>query len=192
LKPARASHIEANGGRCNRHGVALPLEIVMSVSFARIGLGLTLGLTVAAGACAPLRSHQGYIIDADLVNSVQPGVDNRQSVASTLGRPTIASQFGTQDWYYVARDSRNLNFQKPKAKDQIALKISFDPNGTVKSVTRTGVEQIASIDPYGKSTPTLGRKRGFFEDLFGNIGTVGAAGAGGGAGRGTGGGRDTP
>jgi outer membrane protein assembly factor BamE (lipoprotein component of BamABCDE complex) len=192
LKPARASHIEAIGGRCNRHGVALPLEIVMSVSFARIGLGLTLGLTVAMGACAPLRSHQGYIIDADLVNSVQPGVDNRQSVASTLGQPTIASQFGTRDWYYVARDSRNLNFQKPKAKDQIALKISFDPNGTVKSVTRTGVEQIASIDPYGKTTPTLGRKRGFFEDLFGNIGTVGAAGAGGGAGRGTGGGRDTP
>jgi len=164
----------------------------MSVSFARIGLGLTLGLTVATGACAPLRSHQGYIIDADLVNSVQPGVDTRQSVASVLGQPTIASQFAPQDWYYVARDSRNLNFQKPKAKDQIALKITFDANGTVKSVTRTGVEQIASIDPYGKTTPTLGRKRGFFEDLFGNIGTVGAAGAGGGAGRGTGGGRDTP
>ncbi|EZP51007.1 MULTISPECIES: outer membrane protein assembly factor BamE [Sphingomonas] len=164
----------------------------MSVSLARIGLLAGLGLTVAAGGCAPLRSHQGYIIDADLVNSVQPGVDNRQSVASTLGQPTIASQFAPQDWYYVARDSRNLNFQKPKPKDQIALKISFDAKGTVTSVTRTGVDQIASIDPYGKTTPTLGRKRGFFEDLFGNIGTVGAAGAGGGAGRGTGGGRDTP
>jgi outer membrane protein assembly factor BamE (lipoprotein component of BamABCDE complex) len=157
---------------------ARPLEIVMSVSFARAGLIIGLGLTIATGACAPLRSHQGYIIDTDLVNSVQPGVDNRQSVAQVLGRPTIASQFGEQDWYYVARDSRNLNFQKPKAKDQITLKISFDPNGTVKSVTRTGVEQIAKVDPYGKTTPTLGKKRGFFEDLFGNIGTVGAAGTG--------------
>ena len=165
----------------------------MSVSFARTAVLGGLGLTLAAGACAPLRSHQGYIIDADLVNSVQPGVDNRQSVASVLGRPTIASQFGEQDWYYIARDSRNLNFQKPKARDQITLKISFDPNGTVKSVTRTGVDQVASIDPYGKTTPTLGRKRGFFEDLFGNIGTVGAAGAGGGPnGSNTGGGRDTP
>ncbi|MFN3433774.1 MAG: outer membrane protein assembly factor BamE [Sphingomonas sp.] len=165
----------------------------MSVSFARTAVLGGLGLTLAAGACAPLRSHQGYIIDADLVNSVQPGVDNRQSVASVLGRPTIASQFGEQDWYYIARDSRNLNFQKPKARDQITLKISFDPNGTVKSVTRTGVDRVASIDPYGKTTPTLGRKRGFFEDLFGNIGTVGAAGAGGGPnGSNTGGGRDTP
>ena len=164
----------------------------MSVSFARTGLILGLGLTVAAGACSPLRSHQGYIIDADLVNSVQPGVDNRQSVSQVLGRPTIASQFGAEDWYYVARDSRNLNFQKPKAKEQIALKISFDPNGTVKSVTRTGVDQIASIDMYGKTTPTVGKKRGFFEDLFGNIGTVGAAGSGGPGGGGGGGGRDTP
>ena len=53
------------------------------------------------------------------------------------------------------------------------------------------MEQVASVDPYGKTTPTLGRKRGLFEDLFGNIGTVGAAGVGGGDQQG-GGGRDTP
>ncbi|MGR6330741.1 outer membrane protein assembly factor BamE [Sphingomonas sp. XXL09] len=154
----------------------------MSVSFARSCLVAGLGLTLmAAGACTPLRSHQGYIIDVDLVNAIQPGVDNRQSVAATLGRPTIASQFAPADWYYVARDSRNLNFQTPKARSQIALKISFDAAGTVTSITRTGVDQIASISPYGKTTPTLGRKRGFFEDLFGNIGTVGAAGTGAGA-----------
>ena len=167
----------------------------MSVSVASIrrvtGIGLTiLAAGVTAGACAPLRSHQGYIIDADLVNSVQPGVDNRASVAQVLGRPTLTSQFGTGDWFYIARDSRNLNFQKPKVKDQIALKISFDSAGVVKSVTRTGVDQVASVDMYGKTTPTLGKSRGFFEGLFGNIGTVGAAGAGSGAGGG--GGRDTP
>lgn len=155
----------------------------MSVSFARsclvAGLGLTLMGGLLTGACTPLRSHQGYIIDVDLVNAIQPGVDNRQSVAATLGQPTIASQFPPKDWYYVARDSRNLNFQTPKARDQIALKISFDAAGTVTSITRTGVDEVASISPYGKTTPTLGKKRGFFEDLFGNIGTVGAAGAGG-------------
>ena len=157
----------------------------MSVFSARTGLAaVALLAAVATGGCAQLRSHQGYVVDVDLVNSVQPGVDNRQSVLATLGKPTITGQFDQGDWYYVARDSRNLNFQKPKAKDQIALKISFDPNGTVKSVTRTGVEQIASIDPYGKTTPTLGRKRGFFEDLFGNIGTVGAGGAPAGGGNG--------
>ncbi|MDB5677539.1 outer membrane protein assembly factor BamE [Sphingomonas bacterium] len=138
-------------------------------------------LTLAAG-CVPLRSHQGYIIDADLVNSVQPGVDNRGSVLQTLGKPSFASQFNTGDWYYIARDSRNLAYLKPKAKSQITLKISFTQAGVVQNITRTGVDQVASIDPYGKTTPTLGRKRGFFEELFGNIGSVGAAGAGKGGG----------
>jgi outer membrane protein assembly factor BamE (lipoprotein component of BamABCDE complex) len=152
---------------------------------------------LAAGACTPIRTHQGYVIDSDLVNSVQPGVDNRQSVAQTLGRPSFASQFGSGepgggDWYYVSRDSRNFAFRNPKARDQIALRISFDKAGTVTAIHRTGVEQIASISPESKITPTLGRKRGFFQDLFGNIGTVGAAGVGGGGGGANGGGRETP
>ena len=164
----------------------------MSVPFARSGL-VVAGIAAAllAGACAPLKSHQGYIIDTDLVNSVQPGVDNRQSVLAVLGKPTLTSQFDEGDWYYVARDSRNYAFNDPKARDQITLKISFDAAGSVRSISRSGVEQVASISPYGKTTPTLGRKRGFFEDLFGNIGTVGAAGAGTGGG-GPGGGNTGP
>jgi len=137
-----------------------------------------------------VRTHQGYIIDADLVNSVQPGVDNRQSVLQTLGHPSFAAQFSDANWYYLSRDSRNFAFRNPRAKDQITLRISFDQAGTVTAITRTGAEQIASISPDGQTTPTLGRKRGFFQDLFGNIGTVGAAGAGGGGGGG--GGRDRP
>lgn len=138
-----------------------------------------LAATLGTGACTSVRTHQGYVIDADLVNSVQPGVDNRQSVAQTLGRPSFASQFGAGDWYYVSRDSRNYAFRNPHAKDQVTLRISFDGNGTVSAIRRSGTEQIASVSPYGKVTPTLGRKRGFFRDLFGNIGTVGAAGGGG-------------
>lgn len=137
---------------------------------------------LGAGACAPLRSYQGYVVDADLVNSVQVGVDNRQSVLATLGKPTLTSQFNEGEWYYIGRDSRNYAFNDPKARTQTTLRIRFDAAGTVSEITRTGVEQVASISPSDKKTPTLGRERGFFEDLFGNIGTVGAPGAGPGGG----------
>lgn len=147
-----------------------------------MALTATLSALTLTGACTPLRSHQGYIIDADLVNSVQPGVDNRNSVLKTLGKPSFASQFNTGDWYYIARDSRNLAYLKPKAASQLTLKISFTQGGVVSGITRTGVDQVASISPYNKSTPTLGRKRSFFEELFGNIGAVGAGGAGKGGG----------
>ncbi|MFW2850883.1 outer membrane protein assembly factor BamE [Sphingomonas sp. TX0543] len=144
---------------------------------------------IVLAGCTPLRSHQGYIVDADLVNAIQPGIDNRESVLATLGHPTFAAQFNQGDWYYLSRDSRNLSFNLPKVKDQLTMQISFDAKGTVTAIRRSGADQVASITPMKKSTPTLGRKRSFFSDLFGNIGAVGTAGMGGG---GTGGGRDTP
>ncbi len=138
-------------------------------------------ILLGTSACVkPLRGYQGYVVDADLVNSVQPGVDNRESVLATLGKPTLTSQFNEGEWYYIGRETRNFAFNNPSAKAQTTLRIRFDAAGNVTEVTRTGAEQIASINPSGEKTPTLGRKRGFFEDLFGNIGTVGAPGTGGG------------
>ncbi|HEX4695775.1 outer membrane protein assembly factor BamE [Sphingomonas sp.] len=157
----------------------------MTKAIRTIGTAAMVAALTLTGGCTTLRSHQGYIIDADLVNSVQPGVDNRASVLQTLGKPSFASQFDTGNWYYVARDSRNLAYLNPKPKSQLTLKITFNDQGVVQGITRTGLDRVASISPYDKTTPTLGRKRTFFEELFGNIGTVGAPGSGG-AGRGGG------
>ncbi|MGI4731882.1 MAG: outer membrane protein assembly factor BamE [Janthinobacterium lividum] len=154
-------------------------------------LALAAATTLQAG-CTRLRSHQGYVVDADLVNSVQPGVDTRDSVAKVLGQPSFKSQFGEQNWYYLSRDSRNYAFTQPHPTDQLTLEISFDRAGTVAAVRRSGLEQVASVGMYGKTTPTLGRTRSFFQDLFGNIGTVGAAGAGAPDNSNTGGGRTRP
>jgi outer membrane protein assembly factor BamE (lipoprotein component of BamABCDE complex) len=150
---------------------------MMSVIPARLLMGAALCLVMAAGGCTQLRTHQGYVIDADLVNSVQPGVDTRQSVLQVLGKPSFASQFSQGDWYYVARDARNYAYNNPKVKSQTTLTISFDDKGVVTGIKRTGLEQVASISPTKRTTPTLGRERSFFDELFGNIGTVGAMGA---------------
>jgi outer membrane protein assembly factor BamE (lipoprotein component of BamABCDE complex) len=112
-------------------------------------------------------------VDSGLISSIQPGIDNRDSVAKTLGRPTFAGQFNDRDWYYVSRDTRALAFSNPRAEKQLVLAVHFDQAGNVASVERTGLEKVASISPNGDKTPTLGRKRGFFRDLFGNIGRVG-------------------
>jgi len=141
--------------------------------------GLALGLLAMTGGCAKLREHRGYIIDETLVGSIQPGVDNRDSVTGTLGRPTFVGQFDQNDWYYVSRNTRQLAFGKPKPTAQTLLHVRFDTQGNVASVDRTGLEKIASITPEADKTPTLGRHKSFFSELFGNIGTVGAGGMGG-------------
>jgi outer membrane protein assembly factor BamE (lipoprotein component of BamABCDE complex) len=142
------------------------------------------GLALLASGCTRLRAHQGYVGDQVLLTSVQPGVDNKQSVEASLGRPTFVGQFDSNDWYYYARDTKQLAFASPKASGQFILQVRFDPAGNVAAVKQTGMENIARINPNGDKTPTLGRHSSFFQELFGNIGTVGAAGTGGGGGDG--------
>ncbi len=145
-----------------------------------LALTCIIALAMGASGCTRLRSHQGYIGDTTLISALQPGVDNKQSVEASLGRPTFTGQFASNDWYYFARDSQQLAFSSPKAKSQSVTHIQFDSAGNVTAINQTGMEKIAKINPEGDKTPTLGRNRSFFEDLFGGIGTVGAPGAGGG------------
>ena len=147
-------------------------------------------LAATAAGCASIKDHRGYIIDQALIESIQPGVDNRISVERSLGRPTFVSQYGQPAWYYVSTNTRQRPFASPRATEQTVLRIRFDAKGNVAAVDKAGAERIAHLDPDGKKTPTLGRDRGFIEDLFGNIGTVGSGmgGPGGGSGGGGGGG----
>ena len=142
-------------------------------------IAAALAMAGAAG-CARTTTHTGYIADQVLVDSIQPGVDNRASVENTLGRPTFASQFNQGGeapvWYYVSRDTRHLAIARPNPVAQDILAVRFDGQGNVASVGHIGLDQVASIDPYGEETPTLGSDRGFFAELFGNIGQVGAVG----------------
>ena len=111
------------------------------------GLTAVFAVMGLAGGCTALRSHQGYIIDADLVNSVQPGVDNRASVLQTLGKPSFASQFNAGEWYYVARDSRNLAYLEPEAKSQLTLKIAFDQQAWCRTSRAPALDQVAIGQP---------------------------------------------
>ena len=133
-------------------------------------------IAVAAGlfapGCAKVRDHQGYLADETLVASVQAGVDNRDSVLSTLGRPTFVGQFDQNDWYYVSRTTRNMAFNMPSPHDQTVLRVRFDQAGNVTAVEKSGMEQVASITPSNDETPTLGRETNLLEELFGNIGAT--------------------
>ena len=150
------------------------------------GIAVAAALVALTGGCTSIRDHRGYLVDNALVDSVQVGIDNKLSVERTLGRPTFVSQFGEAAWYYVAMDTRQRPFTRPRTTGQTVLRVRFDPAGNVAGVDKRGMEQVARLSPDGDKTPTLGRDRSFLEDLFGNIGAVGAPGMGGGAGPGGG------
>ena len=136
------------------------------------------GAALLAG-CATTRVHKGTVINEQLASAIQPGVDNKASVEKLLGRPSFTGEFTPNDWYYVSRDARQIAFRNPHVMNQTVLHIRFDAKGNVLSVDRTGKELVMNVDPTGRITPTLGRKKSFFDELFGNIGTVGSGGLGG-------------
>jgi len=141
--------------------------------------GVALGAAALTGGCASIKDHRGYLVDQALIESVQPGIDNKLSVERTLGRPTFVSQFGEPMWYYVSMDTKQVAFKTPRTTQQMVLRIRFDQNGNVAGIDKAGMEHVAHVKAERKYTPTLGKHRSFLEDLFGNIGAVGAAGMGG-------------
>jgi outer membrane protein assembly factor BamE (lipoprotein component of BamABCDE complex) len=147
------------------------------VSGRKLWAGAALALIVTAvSGCTSIQERRGYLADALLTNNIRAGIDNRRSVEATLGRPTFTSQFGEPTWYYVSSTTGLRPFGRPRIEDQSVMAVRFDTAGNVISVDRSGLERVVYLSPEGEETPTLGRERGFLEDLFGNIGAVGAAG----------------
>jgi len=143
---------------------------------------IALAAVLVAG-CAINKAHKGAVIDQRLASSVQPGVDNKDSVQKLLGTPTLTGQFTPDDWYYISRDTNQVAFRNPTVQKQLVMLVRFDPKGNVASIQRTGKDLVLPVSPTHRSTPTLGRKRSFFDELFNNIGSVssGATGAPGGS-----------
>ena len=137
-------------------------------------LVLAVSAALVAG-CSAARAHKGVVLDTQLAATIQPGVDNKASVTKLLGRPSFTGQFTPNDWYYVSRDTTQFAFRNPKVSKHAVLLVRFDPAGNVTQVQNTGKERILAFDASNRRTPTLGRKRGFFEELFSNVGTFGSS-----------------
>ena len=143
---------------------------------ASIWLKLAAATAVAAmtAGCAGIgiRDHRGYVLDKALAANLQVGVDNKESVTKTLGRPSFIGQFNANDWYSFSRDTKTIPFRTARVMDQALLHVRFDAAGNVASVGQTGKETVVAINPVDDKTPTLGRRRSFFDELFGNIGVL--------------------
>ena len=117
--------------------------------------------------------HRGYILDKELAANIQVGVDNKDSVAKTLGRPSFTGQFNANDWYYFSRDTNTVAVPQPRASPTRTCSTSAStPPAMSPRSARPARKLVVAINPVNDKTPTLGRKRSFFDELFGNIGVL--------------------
>ena len=163
------------GASRRMHGCPFPAPI--SACRASRGSLLAVAALVLTGGCSRIRDHKGYIVDSTLIDTVQPGIDNRD--------------FGDQD----ARPAELR--RRIRSRSDLVLCLARHPPARLRDpqgdgtdhprseVRRRGQRRLGPEDrdgacrldlPGGGKTPTLGRNRGFFRELFGNIGTVGSGG----------------
>jgi outer membrane protein assembly factor BamE (lipoprotein component of BamABCDE complex) len=135
-----------------------------------LAAALILATSLTVSACGNARAVRGYVFDVELADAILPGVDNRQSVQSTLGTPTLAATFDDGTWYYISTIVRIRPVFWPDPKFHRVMAVRFNEAGVVETVDNYDMSNMANITPVSDKTPTKGRTLNLFQQIFGNVG----------------------
>lgn len=136
-------------------------------------LFLVAASALALSACEATYTNHGFAPQIAQLKQLSSS-DTRGSVLRQLGQPSATGTFDSENWYYQASRVENYAFYAPKIVDRKVVAIRFDQAGRVANVARYGIEEGQIIDLITRTTPTYGREITLLQQLFGNIGRVGA------------------
>jgi outer membrane protein assembly factor BamE (lipoprotein component of BamABCDE complex) len=151
-------------GDHTRHGPLWPLRALLTLAL--------VSLTLVATACTPIYTNHGYIPTDDDLALLQVGVDTRDTVAATVGRPAASGLLGDEAWYYVQSRFKTVGMAEKTEIDRQVVAISFDPDGSVANIERFGLDQGRIVPISRRVTTTNIRGKGVLAQIFGNIGRL--------------------
>jgi outer membrane protein assembly factor BamE (lipoprotein component of BamABCDE complex) len=130
---------------------------------------------LSLSACTTERQGRGYIMNHEILDGIMPGLDNVNSVRSSMGRPSMTGTFDPSVWYYVSSATiiKSIFIERPIS--HLVVAVHFDDSGIVEEVERFGLADTREINPVDDKIPTRGKTLGFFEQIFGNIGRFASA-----------------
>jgi outer membrane protein assembly factor BamE (lipoprotein component of BamABCDE complex) len=147
--------------RSRLNGAAARLRITM--------FGLVL---VLASGCAAVYRNHGYVpADAELA-LIEVGVDTRDTVAATIGRPSAAGLLNDVGWYYVQSRWKHYGALPPREEDRQILAITFTEDGVVENIERFGLEQGRVVALSRRVTDSNIKGMSVLRQLFGSIGRL--------------------
>ncbi|MGR3343280.1 MAG: outer membrane protein assembly factor BamE [Paracoccaceae bacterium] len=130
---------------------------------------------ILASCTTQFRNHGYAPSDAELANIIV-GADDRETVASLIGRPTAAGILDSSGWYYVESRFRHFAYLAPKEILRQVVAISFDERGRVANIERFGLEDGRIIALSRRVTKPSIDEKPFLRRLLGNLGVPSAAG----------------
>ena len=137
---------------------------------------LLLGLVLALiAACTPIFQNHGYVPPDEDLAVLEVGVDTRETVAATIGRPSAAGLLNDIGWYYVQSRWKLVGGRAPQEIVRQVVAITFTEEGVVANIERFGLEQGRVVQLSRRVTETNVKSAGFLRQLFGNIGKLSTA-----------------
>ncbi len=134
-------------------------------------IGAIFSLTLTVG-CTPIADKRGYVRDEPKIESIQVGVDNKESVYQRLGSPSTSATLSMDVWYYITSREERFGFFAPKATFRDITAVAFDEEDYVADIADYGLEDGKVVSYVGRKTPTRGKELTFLEQMFGNIGRL--------------------
>lgn len=137
---------------------------------ARLAVGAM--LVAAIAACSPVYRNHGYVPSDEELALIEVGVDSRETVAATLGRPSGEGLLNDVGWFYVQSRWKQAGALAPKEIDRQVVSITFSEAGKVENVERFGLENGRVVAISRRVTTSTIRGTGFLKQLLGNIGRL--------------------
>lgn len=124
---------------------------------------------LTTGACSPVVSQHGNMIQDYQVETVKIGDSSRSDVLRVLGSPTTQSTFNPDVWYYIGQKAEKRGILDQEIMEERIVVVTFNDQGIVESIApyEGGRQDI----PYTRGkTPTHGSQLTFMQQLLGNLG----------------------
>ncbi|SFJ56143.1 outer membrane protein assembly factor BamE [Jannaschia pohangensis] len=135
------------------------------------GLAILLVVTGLAACSATFRNH-GYVPDDADLEALIIGVDTRDTVETTVGRPATSGVEREDAWYYVQSQVRNYAWRAPQTLERELVAISFAPDGTIENIEKFGLERGRVVTLSRRVTKTSIREFGLIQQIIRNFGRI--------------------
>ena len=124
----------------------------------------------ALAACTNVVDRHGYAPTDAQLDEIVVGVDTKDSVAETVGQPSVAGILSGSGWYYVESRFETLGPFEKQEIDRQVVAITFDAGGVVRNIERFGLEDGNAVVLSRRVTSSNIQGVTFLRQLLGNVG----------------------
>ena len=121
--------------------------------------------------------YRGIAVSESDLQQLTPGVSQQADVQALLGPPTFVEQYDPDNWVYVSQVTKMRIARTEGVVNQKVVVVTFNNDGTFKSVTQKALANAVPVAMDSKQTPVPGGTPGFFQQLIGGVGSYNPLGA---------------